>query len=127
MYWMGVQTPGSTNLKGEMVLDWVAVNPRLYGPGATRLTGGRGVWEQTTPGNYKYVWYAYGVDAPDGSIYAIRVSGTAKNLDCNTVSIQYLYEIFPMSGWPQDFSGEPLYATAGSAAEIRVPSTVPSP
>lgn len=122
MYWLGVQTAGTTHLKGEMLLDWVAVNPNLFGPGATRLTNGRGVWEQTSSGQYKYVWYAYGVDSPNGNSYAIRVTGVAKNKDCNTVNIDYLYEIFDANSWPQDFSGSPLYSTAGSAIETRVPA-----
>lgn len=118
MYWLGTQTAGSTNNKGEMLLDWVFVNPNLMGPGATRLTGGRGVWEQTSAGHYKYVWYAYGVDSPDGHVYAIRVSGLASNTDCNNIAIQYTYELFSATGWPQDFSGAPLYIGCRNARSV---------
>jgi hypothetical protein len=121
MYWLGNHTAGSTNVKGALLMDWVGVNPRLMGPGATRLTGGHGVWEQTGRGQYKYTWYAYSVDPTGQPLYAIRVKGLATTTTCDRVDIGYAYEIFAIAGWPQDYSGDALYSTSGSAMETRAP------
>lgn len=126
MYWMGVHTAGSTSTKGEMLLDWVSVSSSLLS-GATRLAPARGVWEQTTKGHYNYTWYTYGIDAAGDPIYTVRVSGTAETDGCDTIDIQYNYEICDPTWPPQDVSEEDCGSITGSAHEYRIPVTVVTP
>ena len=132
--WLGVQTAGSTTAKGEMQLNWVRVQEWLVNvdgayPTATNLTAGHGVWEQTAKGQYKYTWYAYGIGtSADPPVFSVRVSGTAKNTDCNNIAIDFTYEIFKGLVLPQDMSGATPFATiTDSAGETRVPLTVVTP
>ena len=131
---MGVHTAGTTITKGEMLLDWNRVSASLlnvYGqyPEATSLTGGRGVWEQVGKGQYKYTWYAYGIGTPGYSpIYSVRVSGTAKNTDCDNIAIDSTYEVFDGFVLPQDMSDAvPVLAITTGAVTTRVPLTVVTP
>jgi hypothetical protein len=121
IYWMGVHTAGSTIRKGELLFDWVLVSDDLL-QNATLLTPGRGVWESTGKSEYKYTWYAYGINESGEPIYTVRVSGTATIKDCDTNIIQYLYEIFQTnSAWPpQNLSGDPDYSMSGVAYESRI-------
>lgn len=121
-YWFGVHTAGTHDKKGEMLFNWVAVDSSLLG-GATRLTDGHGVFDETDNGHYAYTWYAYGVDADALPIYTVRVHGLAENTDCNTIRIEYTYEVFAAVFPPQDVSGDPLYTTTGVAHEARIPVT----
>lgn len=127
MYWLGVHTAGSTNNKGEMLLDFVGVSNGLLN-GAIRMAPGRGVWEQTSKGQYKYTWYTYGI-GEFGPIYTVRVSGIAVNDGCDTINIQYIYEMFQPGAWPpQNVAPENLvYATSGVAHEYRIPVAVTTP
>ncbi len=154
--WLGVQTAGSTNTKGEMVLDWNRVSNSLLKvtvpdesgshdlyPNATILTGGRGVWEMIAKGQYKYTWYAYGIGTPGYSpIYSVRVSGIARNTNmlgeesvnpCDYILIDFVYEVFDKFILPQDMSNHDPVATISSASddspgiEIRVPLMVVPP
>ena len=143
--WMGGHTPGSTFTKGEMLMKWVRVRDDLLTvgyqyPTVTRLSDGHGVWEQTGKGQYKYTWYAYGsetflnstgqpLSAPVGPpVYSVRVSGTAKNADCNNIAIDFNYEVFDGFVLPQDMSTATLVGNiVDTAEETRVPLTVGPP
>lgn len=144
--WMGVHTPGSTTTKGGMLLKWVWVREDLLTlegayPTVTHLSDGRGVWEQTGKGQYKYTWYAYGsattlsgstgqpLSAPvDSPLYSVRVSGIAKNTDCNNIAIDFNYEVFAGFVLPQDMSTATLVGNiVDTAEETRVPLTVVPP
>jgi len=131
MKWLGVHTAGSTDIQGEMLLNWVRVKDSLLTvdntyPTVTRITDGHGVWQQTARGHYKYTWYAYGIDTTANQpVYSIRVSGLAKNTNCNYVDINFKYEIFDGLVLPQDMSGvTPIATITDSAAETRVPLVV---
>mgnify|MGYP000280095186 CR=1 FL=1 len=127
--WLAVHTAGSQGDKnGEMLMNWVYVHPILLRgynrwPNATRLTPGHGVWEQIGKGQYKYTWYGYGTDDEGVPRNSIRVSGFAKQMDCNNVEISYVYEAFDGAIPPQDMNAptDPYYSTAGTAGETRVP------
>lgn len=132
--WFGVHTAGTTITKGEMLLNWVRIKDSLitvYGayPTATRLTEGRGVWEQTGKGEYKYTWYAYGSDiSANLPIYSVRVSGLARNTDCDNTAIDFTYEVFDGFVLPQDMSGAvPLGTITDVGEQTRVPLTVVTP
>ncbi len=129
--WLGVHTAGSTNTKGEMVLQWVLVRDYLVivydlYPDATMLTDGRGVWEMTSRNEYKYTWYAYGIGTlANAPLYSVRVSGLARNTDCDNIAIDFTYEIFDGFVLPQNMSGaDPVGAIVDVAGETRVPLTV---
>ncbi len=132
--WLGVHT-GTTITGGEMALQWVRVRDYLVTaydvyPSATRITDGRGVWEMTARDEYKYTWYAYGIgtSADFPPVYSVRVSGTARNTDCNNTDIDFTYEIFDGFVLPQDMSGAvPVIAITDVARETRVPLTVVTP
>lgn len=131
--WLGVQTAGTHDKNGEMLLHWVQVRDDLvtaygYFPSATRITDGRGVWEMTARDEYKYTWYAYGISSSeDPPVYSVRVSGLATNTDCNNTAIDFKYEIFPGFVLPQNMTETDLFIT-DVAAETRVPLTVtPTP
>jgi hypothetical protein len=138
LVWLAIHTAGSTDDKnGEMLLDWVYVSPYLLNPSsvtvftgspATRMTGGHGVWQQISKGQYKgqynYTWYTYGINADGFPVYTVRVTGVAATAKCDDVSISYTYEVFPPTFPPQNVSGTPLYSTSDGAAETRVPLTV---
>lgn len=120
LYWLGTHTPGTYPTGGSMQMDWTYVSPSLLS-GAARLTGGRGVWEQVRKGQYKYTWYAYGIDASGGIFYTVRVSGLAQNTDCNSVQIGYKYEIFYPPVEPQQMSSAvPVEVKTGTAYENRL-------
>jgi hypothetical protein len=139
LFWLGVHTAGSKDAgNGEMLLNWMGVSvdllhPEGYYSTVTHMTPGHGVWEQINKGRcrdgkgqYKFTWYAYGLDDSGNAIYSVRVSGLAKNTDCDHVSIDYTYEVF--DGWiyPQDMSGHtPFDSIVGNAAETRVPLVTP--
>jgi hypothetical protein len=101
MRWMAIHTSDSLDAtKGEMLMNWIWVNPKLIGLGNT-LTPGHGVWQLNSDGMYNYTWYAYVID-PTGSVTGtIRVSGVATFkdpsdpaavTDCNTMFIYYEFE-----------------------------------
>lgn len=148
--WLSVHTPGSNPQDGEMLLNFVFAKSSLltlYGHyAAVQLTPGHGFWTQIakapaappmppappTPGNppgppvqeiqYSYTWYAYGISSSGVPLYSVQVSGIAQNTDCNDVVISYKYEVFDGIVAPQNMSSQtPLYTTAGSAAETRIP------
>jgi hypothetical protein len=132
--WLGVHTPGNTLTKGEMLLNWLRVKNELlivYGsyPTVTRLSDGRGVWEQTARGKYKYTWYAYGNEAlSDYPVYSVRVSGLANLMDCNSLSIAFNYEVFDGFLYPHQMSeATPIGGIVDYAAQTRVPLTVVTP
>ncbi len=138
--WLGVHTAGTTITKGEMLLDWNRVSASLLDvydlyPGATSLTGGRGVWEQTGRGQYNYTWYAYGIGTPGYSpIYSVRVSGIARNTDmigevsvnpCDNIAIDSTYEVFDGFVLPQNMSDAvPVLSIPTGVEQTRVPLTV---
>ena len=126
LYWLGVHTAGTYPSEGVMSLDWRYVNPNLLA-GAARLTNGYGVWEQVRRGQYRYTWYAYGVDSEGQAIYSVRVSGLAKNTDCNNVEIGYTYEIFYPSVEPNLMSSSsPVDVKTGTSYQTRLPLAVPT-
>jgi hypothetical protein len=119
--------------KGQMLMNWIYVNPNLIGSGNT-MTPGHGVWQLNSDGMYDYTWYAY-VITPDGSIIGtIRVSGIAMfqnpfdpdaPVDCNTVIIYY--EFAGAEGEiPVGNLGTATFTpvTNGVAIETRVPMVV---
>lgn len=141
MHWLAVHTAGSTKNGGTMLMDWVYINKNLLNVvgtlpegSFTRLTPGRGVWEKIAEGKYNYTWYAYGIyempDSDDDGIneeipmYIVRVTGTATSDGCDTINIDYYYEIRKAEGWPpqgmDDGNWDLLYSTSGHASEYRV-------
>jgi len=137
--WLGVHTAGSRDAEnGEMLLQWVRLEGWLLAACndlestcgiATSVTPGHGVWEQTRKGEYKYTWYAYGIESADSPpVFSVRVSGLATNIDCDNIAIDYTYEIFAGFVLPQDMSGaSPVGAITDVAGEERVPLTVVTP
>jgi hypothetical protein len=130
--WLAVCTPGSNGAKnGEMVMNWVYLNPYLRNwynnyPAVVNLTPGHGVWEQTGKNQYKYVWYAYGVDSSGNVVNSFRVTGTATNTDADNFSLTYLYEVFNGVVAPQDMSTQtPAHSTAGNGGLTRIPLVTP--
>ncbi len=149
--WLGIQTAGSSSTKGEMEMNWVRISEWLLKvqvtddtgthylyPNATILTGGRGVWEQTSKGQYKYTWYAYGLGLTEyfnSPIYSVRVSGLARNTaeylketlnPCDSILIDFTYEVFDKFVLPQQMSDAVPVVTLtsedlGAALEMRVP------
>jgi hypothetical protein len=141
MEWMAIHTPGTNPTGGEMLMNWVKVDPRLiqvsglfpgatrltpghgvwektevsgHFPGATRLTPGHGDWEKTVKGQYMYTWYAYGMGDIDGNpvrYYTVRVTGLATMTDSDNVSISYRYDVFGGYVAPQDMSTTPIVHT----------------
>ena len=97
--------------------------------GAVRLTDGRGVWLQTGTGQYKYTWYAYGIDASGQKAYSVRTSGIATSTDCDNIAITYTYEVFiPPVDPPAMFGATPaLWVSDTDADAARVPLTVVTP
>lgn len=145
--WSAVHTATDPSGKrGTMQINFVYVSPSLitwYGgyPNVTHLSPGNGIWEKTKKGQYKYTWYAYGMNTfeddqtglittPHYPAYTIRVSGFVTSItDCNTVSIIYLYELFDYSSEepfvsPQNMESKtPAHSTSGEAIEFRNPLT----
>jgi hypothetical protein len=123
LVWWGIHTAGTRDKNGEMMLDWVYADPGLIGDGY-RLGPGRGVWEQTTKGHYNYTWYAYGYDnaGSPSPVYTVKVHGTAENTDCNSVRIEYIFEMFmpPIAPWEDTSLVTPVGSTSGVAHEYRV-------
>jgi hypothetical protein len=120
LYWLGTHSPGTYPTSGTMQMDWTYVSPSLLS-GAARLTNGRGVWELVRKGQYRYTWYAYGLDASGGTFYTVRVSGLAQNTDCNNVQIGYKYEIFYPPVEPALMSSAvPVEVKTGTAYEKRL-------
>jgi hypothetical protein len=141
MYWMAVHTAGSTKNSGTMLMDWIYIDKGLLNAvegfdslegSYTHLTPGHGVWEKVAEGIYNYTWYAYGIyeaDFDDDGIidkmpgYVVRVTGTATSDGCDTINIDYSYEIRKPEGWPpqgMDENWDLLYSTTGQASEFRV-------
>jgi hypothetical protein len=134
MEWMAIHTPGTNPTGGEMLMNWVKVDPRLiqvsgHFPGATRLTPGHGDWEKTVKGQYMYTWYAYGMGDIDGNpvrYYTVRVTGLATMTDSDNVSISYRYDVFGGYVAPQDMSTTPIVHTySGDASEKRLTLVTP--
>lgn len=126
LVWLGVHTAGSTNTRGEMLMDWVTNN--MVFVSSARMTPGRGVWEQTGKGQYKYTWYAFVIDdgvGGTGKTYRVIVSGTAANTDCDNIAIKYRFRLYDDSISNTD----PIYVTPtmdrdpGNASETRLPLT----
>jgi len=128
--WFGVDTEGKNDKNGEMILDWVFVDPTWGNPNfslATRLTGGRGVWEKIHKNEYKYTWYAYGIMNNGFPLYSIRVSGFVSQADCDQAGIDYTVEFFVPPVAPQNMSMPgvtPVGVHTGTATETRVPLVV---
>jgi hypothetical protein len=127
--WLGIHTAGKDDKNGEMLMNWVRVKNSLVSfqgmfTTATRLTGGHGVWEQSRKNQYKYTWYAYGIDASGQPVYSVRVSGLATITDCDNVTINFTYDVFAGLVLPQDMSGAvPVGNITDVAFETRVPLT----
>jgi hypothetical protein len=129
--WMAIHT-GSNPTSGEMLLNWVYVRPGLLSvshkyPNVTRLTAGHGVWEQIRKRQYRYTWYARGVDdAPNPIVYyTVRVTGLATVTASDNVSINYTYEVFDGFVSPQQMSTLTPFAYQGQASETRLPLVTP--
>ena len=135
MRWFAIHTSDSLDpTKGQMLMNWIYVNPNLIGLENT-LTPGHGVWQLNSDGMYyDYTWYAYTID-PEGTIIAtIRVNGVAifqnpwdsdTPADCNTVAIYY--EFFGAEGevLVGDLGISQFYpGPSGVAFETRVPMVV---
>lgn len=133
--WLAVHTPGSNGTdSGDMVMDWVYVNPDVIGGTeiATRLSPGHGVWKKTGVGQYAFTWYAYGLNTNTSGVVqpmtAVRVRGVATNIDNDHVSISYYFEFFGTAVPPHqmDTAGvTPMYTTTGSAEQWRAPLVTP--
>lgn len=134
MRWLSIHTSDSLDpTKGEMLMNWIYVNPDLIGPDNT-LTPGHGIWQLNSDGIYDYTWYAYVISPASGIIGTIRVSGVAvfqdpfdpdATTDCNTVSIYYEFEVAQIEV-PMGELGTAnfLPMTSGVAFETRVPMVV---
>lgn len=120
LVWLGIHTPGTHNNKGEMHMEWVINN---MVPPPARMTGGHGVWEQTSKGNYNYTWYAVMIDDDTGQTFQVVVNGTAANQDCNNIEIRYRFRIY--DGDTLIYVTPSLNHDPGYAYEIRVPMATP--
>jgi len=134
MRWLAIHTSDSLDpTKGEMLMNWIWVNPNLIGLGNT-LTPGHGIWQLKSDGMYDYTWYAYVVGS-DGILGTIRVSGVAifqnpfdpdATADCNTVTIYYEFDFaageVPVGGLGGTDTFSPF--TSGVAYETRAPMVV---
>ncbi len=134
MKWMASHTAGSKDAKnGEMLLNWVFIDDGLLLQGsplaAVSMTPGHGVWEQIDKDQYRYTWYAYGISDLGYPVFSVRVSGLAKNTDCDNVAIDFKYEVFEGLVRPQDMSTATPIGTIdsepGKSGETRVPLVTP--
>jgi hypothetical protein len=103
MKWLAIHTSDSSDpTKGEMLMNWIWINPNLIGDGNT-LTPGHGVWQLNSDGMYDYTWYSYVIDSTGTPIMTIRVSGVAffqqdpynptSPVDCNNMQIYYEFAV----------------------------------
>lgn len=142
MVWSAIHTAtDQSGNYGTMQINFVYVASGLitwynHYPNVTHLSPGNGIWEKIGEGQYRYTWYAYGMNTfeddqtglittPHHPAYTIRVSGFATIADSNTVSILYLYELFDYSDsfiTPQNMESKtPAHFTSGEAIEFRNP------
>lgn len=141
MKWLAIHTSDSLDsTKGEMLMNWIWINPNLIGPDVS-LTPGHGVWELNSDGMYDYTWYSYVIDSTGTPVGTIRVSGVAffqqdpydptSPVDCNNMQIYYEF------AFAVDESDNPIVVpvgelgtanyvtmTIGGAHESRVPLAV---
>lgn len=124
MFWTAVHlATDKAGNEGVMQMNLVA-SPSLltwYGQYSTvtHLTLGEGVWKKKGS-EYLYTWYAYGVDSYGYPVYSLRISGKAKLMDCDSVSIVYAYELFNGVVLAKDMLSEnAAHGTAGEAVEYR--------
>ena len=119
--WMAVKTPGQNAVNGQLTLEWVNIDPTLFGNFicATRTTNGVGVWKKVGRHVYQFTWMAYGLDQDGGVLYTMRASGEAESVDCDNAYITYVLEVWP-AGF--DISTDPApVCIPGIATETRMP------
>lgn len=127
-----VANRGANATSGSLSIEWVAMDPTLFGnfPDAVKLTQGVGVWsarltegvERSRPTHY--TWMAYGLGSDGLPIYVLVVSGTDTMQDCNNLAFDYVMEIFLASQDP--FVDEPVACMEGTGVKHRIPATVGS-
>jgi len=103
MAWLAIHTSDSLDpAKGEMLMNWIWVNPSLIGGDGNSLTPGHGVWQLNSAGMYDFTWYAFVIDPYGITVGAVRVSGVAffnEELDptmpivCDIVHIDYNFAL----------------------------------
>jgi hypothetical protein len=129
MVWMAIHTSNNADgTKGEMLMNWVYINPSLLFSAAS-LSPGHGAWQRKSNGKYDYTWYAYGLNSSGEPIYLVRVRGVATidSSDCDTANITYSYDIFePAISIKDSYEATPNGSITGEASETRVP-LVPVP
>lgn len=119
--WMAVNTPGQNAFNGQMTVEWVEIDPTLFGnfPDAARVTNAYGVWKQVGWRVYPFNWIGYGLDQDGILIYTARASGEAYLVDCDHLDITYVLEVW-LAG--DDISTDPpLFCIPGTAVETRMP------
>lgn len=127
-----VANRGSSATNGTLFVDWVAMDPTLFGnfPDAVRLTQGVGVWntviaeDSDRPRGYHYTWMGYGLGADGLPVYVLLVSGTDTLQGCDAVTFDYTMEIFLASQNP--FVDDPVACMAGTGVKQRIPVTTGS-
>lgn len=119
--WMNIITPGANATVGQLDLEWVLVDPTLFGffPEAVRVTNAIGVWEKVNRHTYVVTWVAWGFDMNGVPVYVGRLSGTDTMLDCDHIDVDYVLEVF-LPGQDMD-TDPPIFCANGHASETRMP------
>lgn len=124
-----VANRGANATTGTLFIEWVVMDPTLFGnfPGAVEITQGVGTWhthlQQHATGRrqYAYTWMAYGLGSDGLPVYVVVVSGTDAMQDCDTLAFDYVMEIFLAGQDP--FADEPVACLAGTGVKRRIPAT----
>jgi hypothetical protein len=128
-----VANRGANANSGTLFIEWVVMDPTLFGnfPDAVTLTQGVGVWQhhlnEDVAGNREthYTWMAYGLGSDGLPVYVVvKVSGADTLQSCNTIAFDYVMEIFLASQDP--FVDPPIACIEGTGVKHRIPVTAAS-
>lgn len=127
-----VANRGASATNGTLFIEWVAMDPTLFGnfPDAVKLTEGVGAWrtdiqeDAARQRSFNYTWMAFGLGADGLPQYVILVSGVDTMESCNSLAFDYTMEIFLASQDP--FVDEPVACMAGTGVKQRIPVTAGS-
>jgi hypothetical protein len=118
--WMAVNTPGQNAFNGQMTVEWIEIDPTLFGnfSEAARVTNAVGVWKQVGWRVYPFNWIGYGLDEAGVVVYTARASGEAYLVDCDRLDITYVLEVWP-AGYDISTDTPPI-CIPGTAVETRM-------
>lgn len=114
------QYTGANAASGALTVEWIQMDPTLFGnfPTAVSLTQGLGGW-QFYGHSYVYTWIAYGLDSAGIPVYAIKGSGTGMLQNCDTISFDWVLEVFPAPLDP--LTDDPVTCLSGFGSKTRIP------